>query len=217
MNIKKTLLALQLDLLLTAISHKELRYRGRKMKHYLYAGLLMAGSSLFSINVQSATLTWNCTDDYWHRATCWSPISMPTSADIVNVYTVSGLDTLLKIDSVTGNADALGLNINATTGTTVTLQPTGGALSTGFEVIGSDGTGTFTQSGGTNTVTTNLTLGLNPTGNGSYDLSGGALSAVYEYIGYSGTGLFTQSGGTNTITNDLFLGTNSLGNGSYNL
>ena len=96
------------------------------MKRYLYAGLLMAGSSLLSINAQSADLTWNCTSGYWDSTGCWNPTSTPTDADTVHVYTVGGLDTLLKIDNITGNAYASLLDIDATTGTTVTLQQTGG-------------------------------------------------------------------------------------------
>ena len=68
--------------------------------------------------------------------------------------------------------------------------------------MGYNGTGTFTQSGGTNTISATLRglyLGYNPGSSGSYTLSGGSLSSEYEFVGYYGTGNFTQSGGTNTI------------------
>ena len=48
--------------------------------------------------------------------------------------------------------------------------------------------GSFTQSGGTNSVSSDLYLGYSAGSSGTYNLSGsGLLSAPYEYIGYSGT------------------------------
>jgi len=117
-----------------------------------------------------------------------------------------------------------------------------GSLSASTEYIGNFGTGTFTQSGSTYTVTHHLYLGYHSTGSGTYhqsggmhtvtnelylgydstasgayDLSGGDLSAASETIGDSGTGSVTQSGGTNRVTNYLVLGYHSTGNGTYNL
>ena len=90
---------------------------------------------------------------------------------------------------------------------------TGGSLSVPYytghgERIGDSGTGTFTQSGGTNSVFNNiLYLGANTGASGTYNLSGqGQVSANTEYLGCSGTGSFTQSGGTNSIAADLYLG-----------
>ena len=69
------------------------------------------------------------------------------------------------------------------------------------QYVGYSGSGTFTQSGGSNSVPGNtLVLGRNAGGSGIYNLSGfGLLSAAAEYVGYSGggTGLFQQSGGSN--------------------
>ncbi|MBI4938620.1 MAG: PEP-CTERM sorting domain-containing protein [Nitrosomonadales bacterium] len=92
----------------------------------------------------------------------------------------------------------------------------GQTLTTGNETIGNSGIGAFTQSGGTNTMSTSLVLGYGSTGNGSYTLNSGNLSAGGEFIGRAGTGTFTQSGGTNT-TGALYLGLYSGGIGSYNL
>ena len=87
-----------------------------------------------------------------------------------------------------------------------------------IEYIGYSGTGSFTQSGGTNSVSGSLYLGYNSGSSGTYNLSGsGLLSAPSEYIGYSGTGSFTQSGGTNTISGSLVLGQNAGSTGTYNL
>ncbi len=104
-----------------------------------------------------------------------------------------------------------------------------GSLSAANEFIGnsSGGTGTFIQSGGTNTVTGvgELILGNNYGSTGSYTLSGGSMSAVIETIGdestgssLGSTGTFTQSGGTNAVgAGGLILGNNPNSTGSYTL
>ena len=66
---------------------------------------------------------------------------------------------------------------------------------------------TFTQSGGSNTVSSTLYLGYNSDDSGSYTLTGtGFLSAPTQFLGYCGTGTFTQSGGTNTAAYGLYVG-----------
>jgi autotransporter-associated beta strand protein len=121
---------------------------------------------------------------------------------------------------------------------TYSLQ--GGSLTVPNEYIGFSGNGTFTQSGGTHAVSSNLIIGNNSNssgqynlqtgtntiagllilgnnsgGTGSYTQSGGSLSDPYgEYIGNSGIGSFTQSGGTHSSAS-LILGNNLGGNGTY--
>ncbi len=93
-----------------------------------------------------------------------------------------------------------------------------GSLSAYDETIGWAGTSTFTQSGGTNTVSNFLTLGKLNGSNGSYALSGlGTLTAGFEFIGRDGIGAFTQSGFQHTVNNIFVLGVNSGSNGSYTL
>ena len=73
-----------------------------------------------------------------------------------------------------------------------------GVLSAGFETIGFAGSGSFTQSGGTNSLANYMYLGNSSGQSGTYNLNGsGLLSVAVEYIGVSGSGTFTQSGGTN--------------------
>ena len=77
-----------------------------------------------------------------------------------------------------------------------------GLLSANSEYVGSGGTGTFTQSGGTHAIASALYLGAYG-GSGTYSLSGsGQLSAASEYVGYTpdATALFQQTGGTNTVS-----------------
>ena len=93
-----------------------------------------------------------------------------------------------------------------------------GALTARNGIIGQFGSGTFTQSGGTNTLSLDLHLGSQTGSSGSYNLSGtGALSASEEFIGLYGNGTFTQSGGTNTVRSELYLGYRVGISGSYTL
>ena len=95
-----------------------------------------------------------------------------------------------------------------------------GLLSASGENVGMNGTGTFTQSGGTNNISSTLYVGgsyySEIGGSGTYNLSGnGLLSASGENVGMNATGTFTQSGGTNTT--NLTLGTEAGSGGTYNL
>jgi autotransporter-associated beta strand protein len=88
------------------------------------------------------------------------------------------------------------------------------------EFVGTNGSGTFTQSGGTNSITGFLELGVNSGGSGTYSLNSGLVSAAAgdEFVGNSGSGTFTQSGGTNNMAGSLlFLGYNAGSSGAYNL
>jgi autotransporter-associated beta strand protein len=80
-----------------------------------------------------------------------------------------------------------------------------GQVSADSAYVGYSGSGTFMQSGGTNSIglynSGPLFLGSNAGGSGAYNLSGsGQLSAGSEFVGSSGTGTFTQTGGTNTVS-----------------
>jgi autotransporter-associated beta strand protein len=75
---------------------------------------------------------------------------------------------------------------------------------------GAPGAGTFTQSGGTNTVSGQLALGSSSGVAASYSLSGGFLSAHSESVASGG---FAQSGGTNTVSGGLSIA----GPGAYTL
>ncbi len=94
------------------------------------------------------------------------------------------------------------------------------------ETVGNKGTGTFTQTGGTNTVDGSLFLGSATGGSGAYSLSAFGLLSVTgsENIGDSGspttpggTGVFTQSGGANDLAGTLFVGSYPSDHGTYTL
>ena len=62
--------------------------------------------------------------------------------------------------------------------------------------VGYEGTGTFIQSGGTNSIVDDLYLGYSATGDGTYTISAGILEVEYGglHVGASGTGEFTVTG-----------------------
>ncbi|MGC9197032.1 MAG: beta strand repeat-containing protein, partial [Syntrophobacteraceae bacterium] len=77
----------------------------------------------------------------------------------------------------------------------------------GEDIGDAGGKGTFTQTGGTNTVTQGLLVGTDlyqsgNVGTGAYNLSGGSLQADFEWMGGSGAGTFTQSGGINWVSGE---------------
>ncbi len=83
-----------------------------------------------------------------------------------------------------------------------------GVLSAASESVGYYGSGTFTQSGGSNAVAGNggIYIGTSNQSNGSYTLTGsGTVTAPLVAVGSStGTGAFTQSGGTcNVVELDI--------------
>ena len=93
-----------------------------------------------------------------------------------------------------------------------------GSLSANDTLVGDEGKGLFTQTGGDNTAFFDLTLGATSDGEGTYNLSAGTLSAGSAIVGNRGVGEFLQSGGRVDLTNDLTMG-NATGaaEGKYNL
>ena len=99
----------------------------------------------------------------------------------------------------------------------------GGSLSVANQYVGNGGTGTFTQSGGTNSIGSYTpapsTSATTPATAARTTSAAAASSSAYdEYVGYSGTGTFTQSGGTNSVSyGSLYLGYNAGSSGTYSL
>jgi autotransporter-associated beta strand protein len=94
----------------------------------------------------------------------------------------------------------------------------GGSLSAMYQYIGGTGTGVFTHSAGSNTLS-RLYLGDETGSRGTYNLSGSGILSTTDVmkVGHSGTGIFTQSGGTHTVSTALYLGYYAGSSGTYNL
>jgi len=177
---------------------------------------------------------WACASGAWDpTVACWSstlggsPVSSPPgNGDDAFLEATDGVDRTVTYATFGPTGPGLNsLTIDDTGTGTMTLNQSGGSLTvangadTANEIVGNNGTGSFIQSGGTNTVGGTLTLGSNSGSSGSYTLSGtGSLTATNETIGFFGAGAVTQSGSsTNTVGSTLTIGSQSGANGSYTL
>jgi len=120
--------------------------------------------------------------------------------------------------NIAGGSVSLGTNklgiTKSTPGAAANLSA--GELSAGHEYVGygnliAPGEGTFTQTGGTNTVAGGLILGYSAQDKGTYQMSEGTLSAGMIYVGYSGSGTLDINGAASEIivSNLLSFGDNS--------
>ena len=183
-------------------------------------GIVVAGTSLLAAPVaRGASYSWQVQSGNWSVASNWGG-TLPSNSDTACVANGGTVNV-----TVSETCGALSLGNGEGSGT---VQMTGGGLSAGTQYVGVSGTGTFSQSGGTNASYANLYLGYNAGSSGTYSLSSSGLLvgysavAAYVYVGYSGTGTFTQSGGTSTVggypnTLILSLGYNTGSNGTYSL
>jgi fibronectin-binding autotransporter adhesin len=99
----------------------------------------------------------------------------------------------------------------------VTLAGTNSALAVPSMFVGFNGTASFSQSGGTNTVAGSVDIGVNTGVSGSYTLSAGTLTTQGTIVGDLGVGTFTQTNGTHTVANQLEIGRQFNSSGTYAL
>jgi hypothetical protein len=107
---------------------------------------------------------------------------------------------------------------DANFGSFFTLQ-NGQTLSVaGAEEIGNIGTGSFIQTGGSNSSAGGLVLGTETGSSGNYLLSGGTLSSTgVFYIADAGQGMVTQSGGSMNAPDGIYIGYNPGVSGTYTM
>ena len=92
------------------------------------------------------------------------------------------------------DADESFLRLGNNSGSSGTYELSGGSLAAYDENIGYNGSGTFTQTGGSNTLAGSLVIATNEGSSGSYFLNDGVLSVSDIIVNANGS--FTQSGGT---------------------
>ena len=107
--------------------------------------------------------------------------------------------------------------LGAFSGSVGTYNLTGGLLlCQNNDNVGDDGSGTFTQSGGTRSSSVGFEVGYYSPG--TYTLSGnGLVTTPEEEIGIFSSGSFSQSGGNNLLSTALVVGNAPGGTGAYNL
>ena len=136
-----------------------------------------------------------------------------------------GSGTFNQLGGTNSIGSGSSLAVGYSVGSTGTYNLLGGSLSVsgGSEFIGDSGNGTFTQSGGTHSISSGLHLeiGYSTTSLGTYNLSNtGALSTNGPIIvGDNGNGFLNQSGGTITINSSdaLAVGLQNGSTGNYSL
>jgi autotransporter-associated beta strand protein len=118
--------------------------------------------------------------------------------------------------SITGSGSVGGLTspfiVDGSAGANATTLLSGiGRILAKFVTIGSSGTGSFVQSGGTlmtgtGSTADHVSLGASNGGSGFYTLSGGGSITTYSLeVGNSGSGSFTQGGGTILAVGDTLI------------
>ena len=171
-------------------------------------GLIHTGGTTLDLGPGQSVSGWGSIND---PVNCQGTIA-PTSGGSININ--NGL-----VLSTGGNVN---LNGGSLTVNDALSGISGGSLTANTEDIGKGGTGTFTQTAGTNTTSGSyLYLGYNSGDKGTYNLSGTGLLQRQNYgqtivcVGFSGTGVFTQSGGS--VNEFVYLGYNSGSVGTYTL
>ncbi len=182
----------------------------RKAKYCLIA----IGAVLLTLLAQPAlanTVTWTGPSGNWTTASSWSSSpNLPAAGDDVFLTSATSKTVTLNTKApATGSFDLVW--IGASSGTfTVNQSSSTTSLSAGGEVIGFSPyvKGAYNQSGGSNTITNALVLGIGgPGSSGTYNMTGGTFSAGAIIVGPYGTGTFSQSSKTVNIGSYLWDGT----------
>jgi hypothetical protein len=175
-------------------------------------------STIVNGSVSQNYATFMATSGSWSNVNNWALGVLPQAGAFVRLSGDAGLVTV-NLDS---NANATGLaslTLDASAGRSITLQQTQGNLTvTGNEIVGDNGSGVVTLTGGQHGVN-KLILGNNAESTGTFTLnSAGSLAVTTdEYVGLSGSGTVNQGGGVHTIGGKLYIAANATGAGVFNL
>jgi hypothetical protein len=170
---------------------------GRRRKFGLLS-LAVAGVFGSSASAQT-TSTWNgANGGSWSISANWFPSGVPLGAagGGTNVLFTPALGSYIENGSYS-TAAPLGIFTFGAAGAASgpTLTESANTLATTDEIFD---TGTFSQSGGTNSVSGTLTMGNVSGDNPNYNLTGGTLTAANMIVAFEGSVTLTQSG-TSTI------------------
>ena len=130
--------------------------------------LVLAGAlTLLSLAppVRAATIDWSDSSGNWNVASNWNLGRVPANGDDVRILNSSGSHWTVTYNNPNGGTqtfNSLTLNASAAGAAEIWIQTDAYTLKTTNETIGSSGTGTFTQSGGTHAITNTLTWVITP-------------------------------------------------------
>ena len=181
-----------------------------------FFGVAVAAVALLSPSPAGAQTTyWNAQSGDWSDAAYWTA-GVPTSGSIAYIGN-GGTVTITQTEACSS------LELGGSASGTLLLNGGGlGSAIGGNEYVGYDGPGTFTQSGGTNTVssvTVNYTYNSLIVGYynvGQYNLYGpGVANLGGLVVGDNATGNFTQFGGSVAVNFGTYIGYYAAG--TYNL
>ena len=191
------------------------------MKKILMAICLSALSvAVLPAGVANAlTTTWTAGTSNWDNTLNWTN-DEPTSGDIaiINNGGTASIGGLFDFEY----ADRLFLGYDPGNSGHVSMSSAWLTVSS-YEYIGYEGTGTFSQSGGTHSVGADLLIGHLAESSGTYNLTGGALNINGNISSWAGTGNLNIDGGTLTVTggsigvDNFIVGNVNGASGSYTL
>ena len=145
---------------------------------------------LVPVPVRAGDTYWQVDNGNWATDAYWTA-GEPTSLDDAYINN-GGRSNLVYAGEV---CDNLYVGYDTNSDNRLLIYNSGELTVTGYEVIGHSGTGSVSQSVGTNTCLS-LLIGHYSGGSGSYSLSGtGQLSPTFLHIGKNGVGALSISGG----------------------
>src|SRR5689334_17632419 len=124
------------------------------MSHYRLGRFLIVILSLVALPLSAAEKDWNDGSDNWSNPAAWTPAGVPAAGDDAIIsfnddvartitYDYTGPDVVLN---------SLTVDLQGAVTNTITLSMAANSLTANIEFIGLNGSGTFNQSGGTNTA-----------------------------------------------------------------
>jgi outer membrane autotransporter protein len=163
-----------------------------------------------------------------------SSISNTTGAITQSAGLLNTIGGTFEIGEATGGVGSYGLggtgtftagivNVGDNAGSSGTFTQSGGTATVSSLIVGESGSGTANVSGGHLTINTAglITLGDGPNGSGAFSQSGGTITlngTASLNVGAAGNGTYSQSGGliTDINTGDIEVGSGT-GNGTYTM
>ncbi|MBN1526714.1 MAG: hypothetical protein JW919_03920 [Candidatus Omnitrophica bacterium] len=151
---------------------------------------------------------WTGSTGDWNTAENWD-LGVPSSGG--NAY----INNAGTAEITTGSAEAAALYLGQNGGDSGSITLSDGTLAVADAYIGNSGTGTFTQSGGTHSITNDLALAVESGSAGTYTYSGGVLQVSGDITtgsGESALNIDADSVSNITVSGDISVTNFNVGN-----